>query len=122
MTTLDFINGVNLSGLNKKDSTQLADNSALFGAELTRYPRQSDLTAVPDRVRGRAKSRSQQSSDIVVGHRRSGFAASEDRLQYFGLYEAGYRRCVSPEELIFNKLGAEDFTKTADSDPAGFDQ
>ena len=30
VTTLDFINGVNPSGLNKKDSTQLADNSALL--------------------------------------------------------------------------------------------
>ena len=37
MTTLDFINGTNSSGLNKKDFTQLAeDNSALFGADLTK--------------------------------------------------------------------------------------
>ena len=34
VTTLDFINGVNLSGLNKKDSTKLADNSALIGTQL----------------------------------------------------------------------------------------
>ena len=37
VTTLDFINGMNFSGLNKKDFTQLADdNAALFGADLTR--------------------------------------------------------------------------------------
>ena len=37
MTTLDFINGMNVSGLNRKVFTQLADdNRALFGADLTR--------------------------------------------------------------------------------------
>jgi hypothetical protein len=36
VTTLDFINGMNFSGLNTKDFSQLADNSTLFGADLTR--------------------------------------------------------------------------------------
>ena len=36
MTTLDFVNGMNFSGVNTKDLTGLAeDNSALFGADLT---------------------------------------------------------------------------------------
>ena len=104
VTTLDFINGMNLSGLNRR--TQLAATTRSLGSELKQtlgnlISRQFRIAFAVEQSPDR-----QQSSDIVVGDRRFGFAASEDYLQYFRLYEAGFCRCVSPEEADLRKLGA----------------
>ena len=66
VTTLDFVNGMNFSGLNTKDFTMASDNSALFGARSYGDSGEFDFAAVSDCIPDRAESRSQQSSHAVI--------------------------------------------------------
>jgi glucose dehydrogenase len=123
ITTLDFINGTNVSGLNTKNSTQLADNSALFGAGLrdtlgNLISRQFRIAFAVEQSPDRNNQVTLSSATDALGLRRPKIAYNLSDYTKQGI-AAAFRL----KKLIFSKLDVtseQDFTKTADDDPAAF--
>jgi hypothetical protein len=83
--------------------------------------------------RASSSNRSCRSADIgfiiavVCGcsrsrRRGSEFAPSADCLRYFDYTKQGIVTAFRMKKLIFNKLGAQDFTKPAEGDSAAFEE
>ena len=85
--------------------TQLADNSALFGTRLR--DTLGNLISRQFRIAFAVEQSPDPNNRVTLSsaHRRFGFAASENHLQSFGLYEARYRHRVSPEEADLQQAG-----------------
>lgn len=122
ITTLDFINGVNLGGLNKTDSSQRPDNSALLGGDLrdtlgTLISRQFRIAFAveqspdPD---NRVTLSTTATDALNLPRPRITYNISEYTKQ-------GIVAAFLLKNKIFKKLSAEDFTQTAPGDPGGFD-
>ena len=107
MTTLDFINGMNVSGLNKKDFTQLADNSALFGADLTKTL--GDLISRQFRIAFPVEQSPDPNNRVTLSSVKDALNLPRPRdcLRYLGLYEAGYRRRISHEGVDLQQAGGD---------------
>jgi glucose dehydrogenase len=116
ITTLDFINGVNLSGLNK-------NNSALSGSELKQtlgnlISRQFRIAFAVEQSPDRNNRVTLSSATDALGLRRPKIAYNLSDYTKQGI-AAAFRL----KKLIFDKLGVapnQDFTKTAEDDPAAF--
>jgi choline dehydrogenase-like flavoprotein len=116
ITTLDFINGVNLSGLNE-------NNSALSGSELkqtlgNRISRQFRIAFAVEQSPDRNNRVTLSSATDALGLRRPKIAYNLSDYPKQGI-AAAFRL----KKLIFDKLGVapnQDFTKTAEDDPAAF--
>jgi glucose dehydrogenase len=116
ITTLDFINGVNLSGLNK-------NNSALSGSELKQtlgnlISRQFRIAFAVEQSPDRNNRVTLSSAIDALGLRRPKIAYNLSDYTKRGI-AAAFRL----KKLIFDKLGVapnQDFTKTAEDDPAAF--
>jgi choline dehydrogenase-like flavoprotein len=122
VTTLDFINGVNLSGLNKKDSTHLPDNSALFGDRLR--DTLGNLISRQFRIAFAVEQSPDAKNQVTLSSATDALGLPRPKIAY-NLSDYTKRGIVAAfrlKKLIFTKLGAEDFTQTADDDPAGFDE
>lgn len=122
VTTLDFINGANLSGLNKKAFTKLADNSALIGTQLrdtlgNLISRQFRIAFAVEQSPDANNRVTLSSSTDALGLRRPKIAYNLSDYTKKGIVTA-----FRLKNVIFRKLGAEDFTLTGPGDPAGFDQ
>ena len=122
VTTLDFINGVNLSGLNKKDSTKLADNSALIGAQLR--DTLGNLISRQFRIAFAVEQSPDANNRVTLSSANDALGLPRPKIAYniSDYTKQGIATAFRLKNVIFNKLGAEDFTHTGDSDPAGFDQ
>jgi choline dehydrogenase-like flavoprotein len=122
VTTLDFINGVNLSGLNKKDSTQLADNSALLGASLR--DTLGNLISRQFRIAFAVEQSPDPKNQVTLSSAKDALGLPRPKIIYnlSDYTKQGIAAAFRLKKLIFAKLGAQDFTQTADDDPAGFDQ
>jgi choline dehydrogenase-like flavoprotein len=122
VTTLDFINGVNLSGLNKKDSTLLADNSALFGARLR--DTLGNLISRQFRIAFTVEQSPDPENRVTLSSATDALGLPRPKITYnlSDYTKHGIAAAFRLKKLIFAKLGAEDFTQTADRDPAGFNQ
>ena len=121
VTTLDFINGVNLSGLNKKDSTKLADNSALFGAQLR--DTLGNLISRQFRIAFAVEQSPDPNNRVTLSSAKDALGLPRPKITYdiSDYTKQGIAAAFRLKNVIFDKLGAEDFTRTGDSDPAGFD-
>jgi choline dehydrogenase-like flavoprotein len=121
VTTLDFINGVNLSGLNKKDSTQLADNSALIGTQLRNTL--GNLISRQFRIAFAVEQSPDPNNQVTLSSAKDALGLPRPKIKYdiSDYTKEGIAAAFRLKKLIFAKLGAEDFTRTADGDPAGFD-
>jgi choline dehydrogenase-like flavoprotein len=116
ITTLDFINGVNLSGLNE-------NNSALSGSELkqtlgNRISRQFRIAFAVEQSPDRNNRVTLSSATDALGLRRPKIAYNLSDYTKQGI-AAAFRL----KKLIFDKLGVapnQDFTKTVEDDPAAF--
>lgn len=113
VTTLDLINGTNFSGAN-------ANKQALFGRDLTQtlgnlisrqfriaFPIEQD----PDRTNRVTLSRSLDALNLPRP------------MVHYGISEytkRGFAAAFQLKKLIFNKLGATDFTSVPQDDPASF--
>ena len=121
VTTLDFINGTNSSGLNKKDFTQLAeDNSALFGADLTRTL--GNLISRQFRIAFPVEQSPDPNNRVTLSSVIDALNLPRPRIAYdiSDYTKQGIVTAFRMKKLIFNKLGAQDFTKVAEEDPAAF--
>jgi glucose dehydrogenase len=121
VTTLDFINGVNLSGLNKKDSTQLTDNSALFGARLR--DTLGNLISRQFRIAFAVEQSPDPKNQVTLSSATDALGLPRPKIAYnlSDYTKQGIAAAFRLKKVIFAKLGAEDFTQTGDGDPAGFD-
>jgi glucose dehydrogenase len=123
VTTLDFINGTNSSGLNKKDFTQLAeDNSALFGVDLTRTL--GNLISRQFRIAFAVEQSPDPNNRVTLSSVTDALNLPRPRIAYdiSDYAKQGIVTAFRMKKLIFNKLGAQDFTKPAEGDPAAFEE
>ena len=123
VTTLDFINGTNSSGLNKKDFTQLAeDNSALFGPQLAQTL--GNLISRQFRIAFAVEQSPDPNNRVTLSAVTDALNLSRPRIAYdiSDYTKQGIVTAFRVKKLIFNKLGAQDFTKTAEGDPAAFEE
>jgi glucose dehydrogenase len=123
VTTLDFINGTNFSGLNKKDFTQLADdNRALFGADLTRTL--GNLISRQFRIAFAVEQSPDPNNRVTLSTVTDALNLPRPRIAYdiSDYTRQGIVTAFRMKKLIFKKLGAQDFTKPAESDPARFEE
>jgi len=119
VTTLDFVNGMNSSGLNRKEFSQLnVDNGALFGGDLARtlsnlIPRQFRIAFAieqnPD-----PNNRVELSSSLTDGLHLPRPKITYDISDYT---RKGIIAAVRMKRLIFGKLQAQDFTERGASEP-----
>jgi choline dehydrogenase-like flavoprotein len=121
VTTLDFINGVNLSGLNKKDSTKLADNSALIGAQLR--DTLGNLISRQFRIAFAVEQSPDPNNRVTLSSAKDALDLPRPKIAYnlSDYTKQGIAAAFRLKNVIFKKLGAEDFTQTGEGDPAGFD-
>jgi len=121
VTTLDFINGMNSSGLNKRDFSQLADNSALFGADLTRTL--GSLISRQFRIAFPIEQSPDPNNRVTLSPLLDGLRLPRPQIAYdiSDYTRQGFVAAVRMRRVIFKKLGAIDFTERGVNDPAGFD-
>jgi choline dehydrogenase-like flavoprotein len=121
VTTLDFINGMNSSGLNKKDFSQLADNSTLFGADLARTL--GNLISRQFRIAFPIEQSPDPNNRVTLSSLSDGLGLPRPQIAYdiSDYTRQGFVAAVRMKKVIFKKLGAIDFTERGDKDPAGFD-
>jgi glucose dehydrogenase len=123
ITTLDFINGTNVSGLNTKNSTQLADNSALFGAGLR--DTLGNLISRQFRIAFAVEQSPDRNNQVTLSSATDALGLQRPKIAYnlSDYTKQGIAAAFRLKKLIFSKLGVtseQDFTKTADDDPAAF--
>ena len=121
VSTLDFINGVNLSGLNKTHTTKLADNSALIGTQLR--DTLGNLISRQFRIAFAVEQSPDANNRVTLSSATDALELPRPKIAYniSDYTKQGIAVAFRLKKLIFAKLGAEDFTQTADGDPAGFD-
>jgi glucose dehydrogenase len=122
VTTLDFINGVNLSGLNNRGSNKLADNSALLGDQLR--DTLGNLISRQFRIAFAVEQSPDANNRVTLSSAKDSLGLPRPKIEYniSDYTKQGIAAAFRLKNVIFKKLGAEDFTHTAESDPGGFDQ
>ena len=118
VTTLDFVNGMNFSGLNRKVFTQLADDdSALFGADLTRTL--GNLISRQFRIAFPIEQNPDPNNRVTLSSVKDALNLPRPRISYdiSDYTKQGIVAAFHMKKLIFRKLGAIDFTKVVESDP-----
>jgi glucose dehydrogenase len=123
VTTLDFVNGMNSSGLNKTVFSQLAvDSSALFGAGLAQTL--SDLISRQFRIAFAVEQNPDPNNRVTLSSASDALNLPRPRIAYdiSDYTKQGIVTAVRTKRLIFSKLGALDFTERPEGDPAGFDE
>jgi len=125
VTTLDFVNGLNKSGLNappERRYTPLGDE-ALFGKQLVdklneKFTRQFRcgflIEQTPDR-----DNRVTLSSQFKDG---LGLPRPQISYNLSDYTRRGFVAAHRMKKLLFRKMGLDDFTKVADDDPTRFDE
>jgi glucose dehydrogenase len=123
VTTVDFVNGMNSSGLNKQDFNQLGkDNVALLGADLAH--KLNDLISRQFRIGFLVEQSPDRNNRVTVSSK------LKDALDLFrpeisydisDYTKRGIIAAAQMKKLIFDKLGAKDFTNPAPDDPALLD-
>src|SRR5215469_15143253 len=123
VTTLDFVNGMNSSGLNKHVFSQLAlDNSALFGSDLAQTLR--DLISRQFRIAFAVEQSPDPNNRVTLSSFSDALNLPRPQIAYdiSDYTKQGIVTAVRMKKLIFGKLRALDFTERARGDPAGFDE
>jgi glucose dehydrogenase len=123
VTTLDFVNGMNSSGLNKQVFSQIAaDNSALFGAGLAETLR--DLISRQFRIAFAVEQSPDPNNRVTLSSFSDALNLPRPQIAYdiSDYTKQGIVTAVRMKRLIFGKLRALDFTERARGDPAGFDE
>jgi glucose dehydrogenase len=125
VTTLDFVNGMNSSGLNKHIISQLVvDNSALFGAGLAQTL--SDLISRQFRIAFAVEQSPDPNNRVTLSSFSDALNLPRPQIAYdiSDYTKQGIVTAVRMKRLVFSKLGAQvrDFTERPEGDPAGFDE
>jgi glucose dehydrogenase len=123
VTTLDIVNGMNFSGVNTSNTTKLgSDNVALFGSALTKtlgnlLSRQFRI-AFPIEQNPDPDNRVKLSVSAVD---RLKLPRPEIHYDISDYTKQGFTTAFRLKRLIFEKLGAIDFTSVPENDPAAFE-
>jgi glucose dehydrogenase len=123
VTTIDFVNGMNSSGLNKQKINQLTDNAALLGAPLA--SKLNDLITRQFRIGFLVEQTPDPSNRVTLSSKFTdalGLPRPEISYDLSNYTKQGIVAAFRMKNLIFSKLGATDFTVRADGDPTGFDE
>jgi len=124
VTTIDFVNGMNSSGLNTHNFNQLgADNVALFGAPLA--SKLNDLITRQFRIGFLVEQTPDPNNRVTLSAKFTdalGLPRPEISYDLSDYTKQGIVAAFRMKNLIFSKLGATDFTVRADGDPTGFDE
>jgi glucose dehydrogenase len=123
VTTVDFVNGMSSSGLNKRQFTQLSqDNAAMFGAGLAQ--KLNDLISRQFRIGFLVEQTPERRNRVTLSKFTDALKLPRPEISYdiSDYTKQGIVAAFRMKNLIFEKLGAQDFTETADGDPAGFDE
>jgi glucose dehydrogenase len=118
VTTIDFINGVNRSGLNPKGNT----GAGLFGTALT--DKLNEIITRQFRLGFLVEQTPDPGNRVVLAHFTDGLGLPRPRIIY-SLSHYTRRGIVAAkqlQELLFRKMGATDFTKPACDDPTQFEE
>jgi len=121
VTTLDFVNGTNFSGLNTKDVSGLgSDNRALFGGELTRTL--GNLISRQFRIAFPVEQNPDRNNRVTLSSAVDALGLPRPKINYdISEYtKQGFVTAFRLKNLIFGKLGATEFTSVAAGDPAAF--
>ena len=121
VTTLDFVNAMNSSGLNQKKVSQLAgDNSALLGTELRN--KLSNLISRQFRIAFPIEQNPDAKNRVTLSSAVDALGLPRPKINYdISEYtKRGFAAASRLKRLIFSKLGATDFTSVHPDDPAKF--
>jgi choline dehydrogenase-like flavoprotein len=124
VTTTDFVNGTNASGLNTKDITGLdKDNAALFGPQLAQtlnnlISRQIRLGFLVEQPPETANSVTLSDPSITDG---LGLRRPQISYRISDYTKKGIVQARKMANLIFAKMGAKQFTKVLPDDPTRFE-
>jgi choline dehydrogenase-like flavoprotein len=115
VTTLDFVNGMNSSGLNK-------DNSTLFGAGLAETL--SDLISRQFRIAFAVEQSPDPNNRVTLSSFSDALNLPRPKIAYdiSDYTKQGIVIAVRMKRLIFSQLRALNFTERSEGDPAGFDE
>jgi choline dehydrogenase-like flavoprotein len=121
VTTLDFVNGMNFSGVNTKGLTGLgSDNRALFGRDLTQTLR--NLISRQFRIAFPIEQNPDANNRVTLSSALDALGLQRPKINYdISEYtKQGFAAAFRLKKLIFSKLGATDFTSVPQDDPAAF--
>jgi choline dehydrogenase-like flavoprotein len=122
VTTLDFVNGMNFSGVNTKGLTGLGGDKpvALFGSDLTQTLR--NLISRQFRIAFPIEQNPDANNQVKLSDARDALGLQRPKINYdLSEYtKHGFAAAFRLKKLIFSKLGATDFTNVPQDDPAAF--
>jgi choline dehydrogenase-like flavoprotein len=122
VTTLDFVNGTNFSGVNTNASTKLgADKLALFGSALTNTL--GNLLSRQFRIAFPIEQNPDPDNRVKLSDSVDGLGLRRPEIHYdiSDYTKQGFAAAYQLKNLIFRKLGATDFTSVPEGDPAAFE-
>ncbi len=111
VTTIDLVNGMNASGLNKREFTQLKDNIALFGAPLAQ--KLNDLISRQFRIGFLVEQTPDPKNRVTLSLEfKDGLGLPRPEISYdlSDYTRQGIVASYRMRRLIFDKMGATDFT------------
>jgi len=123
LTTIDFVNGINSSGLNKQEFSQVKDNSALLGAGLAQ--KLNDLVSRQFRIGFLVEQTPDPNNRVTLSSTFTdalGLPRPEISYDISDYTKQGIVASFRTKNLIFRKMAAQDFTERAEGDPTGFDE
>jgi choline dehydrogenase-like flavoprotein len=121
VTTLDFVNGINVSGVNKTNFTGLGgDNQALFGSQLTQTL--GNLISRQFRIAFPIEQNPDPNNRVTLSSALDALGLQRPKINYdiSDYTKQGFATAFRLKNLIFSKLGATDFTSVPQDDPAAF--
>jgi len=121
VTTLDFVNGMNFSGVNTKGLTGLGGNNrALFGHDLTKTL--GNLISRQFRIAFPIEQNPDPNNRVTLSSALDALGLQRPKINYdiSDYTKQGFATAFLLKKLIFSKLGATDFTSVPQDDPAAF--
>ena len=121
VTTLDFVNGMNFSGLNTKGITGLGgDSRALFGRDLRQTV--NNLISRQFRIAFPIEQNPDPNNRVTLSSETDALDLPRPKINYdiSDYTKQGFVAAFRMKTLIFNKLDATEFTSVPADDPAGF--
>jgi glucose dehydrogenase len=124
VTTIDFVNGMNASGLNAKQFSQLDnDNAALFGTDLAK--KLNGLMTRQFRIGFLVEQDPDPSNRVTLSSEFTdalGLPRPEISYNISDYTRQGIVTAYRMTKLIFGKMDATNFTVTANNDPCRFEE
>jgi choline dehydrogenase-like flavoprotein len=121
VTTLDFVNGMNFSGVNTNNVTGLGgDNRALFGRDLTQTL--GSLISRQFRIAFPIEQNPDPNNRVTLSDARDALGLPRPKINYdiSDYTKQGFATAFHLKKLIFSKLRATEFTTVPQDDPAAF--